>query len=703
MRKIYLRYFLLLFASLIYTTFFAQESLDTSQEEEKIVIQRFEIEQSLADQDLAVITTDDIENGIGEIEVNGQKLEFRFIEGEAIFDEQLDHEGALYFMESNAEMRLYHMSLTDDGGVRIQHIPLWLSILPPLVAIALALLLKEVVVSLFVGIWMGAFIAGGLRIESFYYIINSFLQTIEKYIITALNDTGHLSVIVFSLLIGGMVAIVSKNGGMAGIVDKLSKYAKTERSTQFITWLLGVAIFFDDYANTLIVGNTMRSATDKFRISREKLAYIVDSTAAPVAAVGFITTWIGAELGYIDSGLSITEGWDREIAPYSIFLESLKYSFYPILTLGFILIIIYQGRDYGAMLKAEKRARSTGQVSPAATKKEDEPDMEDLTPLKSAPRVFWDALLPILTVILVTAFGLFATGMHGTYNEILGAGVSISSNSWGMVWSSMNQLWSEDPAFFMKLGKIIGNSDSYIALLWASLAGVVVAILMTVGRRTMPLFNSIHWMTTGFKAMMPAVIILSLAWSLALTTEELQTAEYLASLLEGSLNPYFLPPIIFILAAVIAFSTGSSWSTMAILFPIAIPTTWVVCMAAGLETDISYQILLNVIANVLAASVLGDHCSPISDTTILSSLASDCNHIDHVRTQLPYALTVGGFSLVCVTLSTLLGGSWLISFVLVLLSFILLWIIVRTLGDVSHAQKELGNNGTKEISGSQGG
>jgi Na+/H+ antiporter NhaC len=208
----------------------------------------------------------------------------------------------------------------------------------------------------------------------------------------------------------------------------------------------------------------------------------------------------------------------------------------------------------------------------------------------------------------------------------------------------------------------------------------MVAIIISVSRKTMTLFNSIHWMTTGFKTMMPAVIILTLAWSLAITTEELNTAHFLASLVEGSLNPYLIPPLIFILSALIAFSTGSSWSTMAILFPIAIPTTVVVTQSAGLEEGIAFQILLNVIANVLAASVLGDHCSPISDTTILSSLASDCNHIDHVRTQMPYALTVGSFSIVCVTLSTLLGGSWFISLLLIALSFVLLWLLIRFFG-----------------------
>ena len=198
----------------------------------------------------------------------------------------------------------------------------------------------------------------------------------------------------------------------------------------------------------------------------------------------------------------------------------------------------------------------------------------------------------------------------------------------------------------MKMGILIGKSDSYVALLWASLSGVLVALVLTLSARIMKLMDAIHTITTGFKTMLPALIILTLAWSLAITTEELHTANYLTSILQDSISPYALPAIIFILAALIAFSTGSSWSTMAILYPIAIPTTWAICQSQGLDAGISMEILLNVISIVLAASVLGDHCSPISDTTILSSLASDCNHIDHVRTQLPYALTVGAVSLV---------------------------------------------------------
>ncbi|MDH3650461.1 MAG: Na+/H+ antiporter NhaC family protein, partial [Saprospiraceae bacterium] len=492
---------------------------------------------------------------------------------------------------------------------------------------------------------------------------------------------GHLSIVIFSLLIGGMVAIISRNGGMAGVVKALSKYARTSRSAQFVTWLLGVAIFFDDYANTLIVGNTMRSVTDRFKISREKLAYIVDSTAAPVAAIAFITTWIGAELGYIDGGIVGLEDFPTELTPYAIFISSLKYSFYPILTLAFILILVYLNRDFGPMLLAEQRARRTGQVSSAATPDEDEPNMEDLNPVKGAPMKWQHAFYPVFVVILMTIFGLVGTGMEATYTELRAIGVDISHIGWGEIWNGMSSLFPEgESSFFRKVGRLIGSSDSYVALLWASLSGVILAIAITLWNKTMRVMDTMHTMVTGFKTMLPALIILTLAWSLAITTQELQTAVFLSSAVEGALNPYFLPPLVFVLSAAIAFSTGSSWSTMAILYPIAIPTTWVVCQSAGYGSEISLEILLNVISTVLAASVLGDHCSPISDTTILSSLASDCNHIDHVRTQLPYAVVVGTVSLIAGAVSTFLGGGWLISGILLLTSLAILYSVVKSIG-----------------------
>ncbi len=594
---------------------------------------------------------------------------------------QLLHQEGLYHLtwndQSGKHHQLYYNRKDQSTGPNLRHIPLWLSILPPLLAILLALLFKEVIAALFIGIWSGAFIAGGLEWSSPLFYLKSMLAVVDKYIITALLDTGHLSVIVFSLLIGGMVAIISKNGGMAGVVQVLSRYAKDAKSSQLITWILGVAIFFDDYANTLIVGNTMRSVTDKFRVSREKLAYIVDSTAAPVSAIAFITTWIGAELGYIDSGIAALDGFNNNLTPYAIFLSSLKYSFYPILTLCFVLFIIWQKKDFGPMYKAEKRARTTAQVSPALNPDEDEPNMEDLSPVHNAPLNWYNAVIPVATVIMMTIIGLLSTGFDSLATSLQSNGVTLQDTSWSTVWNAMKH--SETSTLY-NVGQIIGNADSYVALLWASLSGLIAAILLTMRMRIVSLIECMHFMVTGFKTMMPALIILTFAWALAQITDNLHTADFITASLRDTVSPYAMPSIVFILAALIAFSTGSSWSTMAILYPIAIPATWAISTQAGLDPQISYELLLNVIATTLAASVLGDHCSPISDTTILSSLASDCNHIDHVKTQLPYALLVGLVSLLCGFLATSLGGGWIPSITIGSIALLALYLFVHRFG-----------------------
>lgn len=629
------------------------------------------------------------DSGAVQLSINGEETQLEAVNKKAYLPvDDVGFAGRLFYLSSEGHHNLVHVAPLKSGGYRLKHIPLILSIIPPLLAIALALILKEVIVSLFIGIWSGAFIAGGMRLDSIYYFLSSFLNVVQEFVINALNDSGHISVIVFSMLIGGMVALISKNGGMVGVVNALSKYAKDAKSSQLVTWFLGVAIFFDDYANTLIVGNTMRPVTDKFRVSREKLSYIVDATAAPVAAVAFITTWIGAELGYIDDGLQKLN-LHGELTPYGVFVSSLKYSYYTIFTLIFMLMLIYMKRDFGPMLKAEKRARSTGQVSPARTSEEDEPNMEDLSPVKNAPMKWYHAAIPVLTVVIVTIFGLLDTGFDSLYGSMDSTQVNYG---WGSIWSNITGVGGmADIGFFKKLGMIIGASDSYSALLWASTSGVVVALVITVASKTMKLFDSMHWLANGFKTMVPALIILTLAWSLAKTTDALHTADFISQALTGNVSPYVLPSLIFLTAALISFSTGSSWSTMAILYPIAIPTAYTICINAGMDQESTLEILYSVIATVLSASVLGDHCSPISDTTILSSLASDCNHLDHVKTQMPYALTVGGIAFVCKGLSTMLGGSTLVSWLMFILAIVSMYLIIRYVGKPVEDYKESTN------------
>lgn len=556
-------------------------------------------------------------------------------------------------------------------------IPLWLSILPPLLAIVFALVFKEVIFSLFAGLFAGGAIMGWFA-EGFKGIFTGFFKVIDTYIIGALNDSGHLSVVVFSVLIGGIVAIISRNGGMQGIVNGIVKYAKNARSGQLATWFLGIAIFFDDYANTLVVGNTMRPITDKLKISREKLAYIVDSTAAPVAAIAFVTTWIGAELGYISNGLTKinADGVVIKEGVYSIFLNSLSYSFYPILTLFFMFYLIWRQKDFGSMLKAEKRARQGGVINPEENNA-DITELEDLEPVEGIKHRALNAIIPVSVIVFGTLIGLLFTGFESLADQLISVDETIDTTTWGNIWANMNQLELPADTFGQKLGSLIGSSDSYVALLWSSLSALAIAVFLTTSQKIMNLKDTIDTAISGFKTMIPAILILVLAWSLALVTEEMHTADFLAQLINGNISPWLIPAFTFILAGFVAFSTGSSWSTMALVYPLILPAAWLVCTESGFENAEAMGIFYNVVSAVLAGSVLGDHCSPISDTTILSSLASGCNHIDHVRTQIPYALTVGGVSVVCGTLFTALGLPPILAF---LISFGALITIIELVG-----------------------
>ena len=605
--------------------------------------------------------------------------------GERLSD--VDAAGKLYLYKTmDGAAHLVHASRRPNQPLRLRRIPMWFSILPPLIAIGLALLFKEVISSLFFGILSGAFIAGGLRFESLYYLLRSVWDVASGFMIAALNDSGHLSVIVFSVLVGGMVAVISRNGGMAGVVRRLAVLAKDRRSAQLSTYGLGIAIFFDDYANTLIVGNTMREVTDRFGVSREKLAYLVDATAAPIASVAFITTWIGAELDYIDGGLRAIANFPLEKTPYAVFLDSLRYSFYPILTLIFMYILIRSRKDYGPMARAEELAATAHATRLAEARKTEArgespvvaADNDEFAPVAGSPLKSRYAIVPVFVVIAVTMYGLLDTGLTGLSAEISAAGLPVGST--GDLWAGVGRLDGENLGFFRKLGAVIGAADSYVALLWASLSGVLVAVGMTLGGRIMSLEKTMESMLHGFGSMLPALVILTLAWSLASATELLHTADFLTESLSGRVAPVLLPAIVFVMAALISFSTGSSWSTMAILYPIMIPATWNLSVEAGFDTSHSYALLLNVIATVLSASVLGDHCSPISDTTILSSLASRCDHLQHVKTQMPYALTVGAFAFFGKLITAFFDGGWLLSICVIVASAVAFYFIIRTLG-----------------------
>ena len=518
--------------------------------------------------------------------------------------------------------------------------PLWLSILPPLIAIVMALVVKEVISSLFFGVLSGAFImalyAGQGPAEA---LGGGVLRTVDTYVVGALFEYEHIQIIVFTLVIGGMVRLITANGGMHGVVNWLSRRAKGARSGQLMTFIMDLCVFFDDYSNTLVVGNTMRPIADKLKISREKLSYIVDSTSAPVVAIAFVTTWIGAELSYIQDGLDVI---GLEASAYSVFIHSLAYSFYPILTLGFVLMIIFSGRDYGPMLRAERKARAISSNN------------SENTDNKSDNAHIADALIPLLVLIFGTIIGLFATGYNAE------------------IWHDANL------GFMSKLSAIIGDANSYQALLWSSLLSLLTAIVMTLWRGSLKFSKIMEEMVEGIKTMFNAVLILTMAWSISLITSDMHTAEFVSQLLlKWSLSPVLVPMLTFVLAALIGFSTGTSWGTMAILYPLILPASWLLCIQDGMSIEATMPLFYNVVASVLAGAVMGDHCSPISDTTIMSSLASGCDHLQHVSTQMPYALTVGSVAVLIGVLPTSLG---LPSWTAFLLGLAALAIIVRFVG-----------------------
>jgi Na+/H+ antiporter NhaC len=497
----------------------------------------------------------------------------------------------------------------------------WVSILPPVASIIIALLFRSVIPALFFGIWIGSFAILGFN---FRVVWQSFLDVIATYVKSALANADHAAIIIFSLMIGGLVGIISKNGGMYGVVNSLLRFTTNPKRGQVITATMGLAIFFDDYANTLVVGNTMRKITDKLKISRAKLAFLVDATAAPVACIALITTWVGFQLGMIDASIQQIDAVTE--SAYLIYLKSIAYSFYPIFMLVFVMTIAGTGRDFSSMYKFETESRigRDPSIQSSETGYSNTAETDRLEPKDPSRARAFNAVIPIALFIGSVIGGLFVTGEGNSVQEI------------------------------------IGSADAYKALLWGSMIAVVSAILLTLVQGIMSLEEAVQSWYEGVKFMVFAIIVLIMAWSLAETTELLQTANYLSSILDELLPVALVPTTIFILAAATAFATGTSWGTMGIFYPIVVPLVWQILSVNGVADPEHFYILYSSIACVLCGAVWGDHCSPISDTTIMSSMASGCDHIDHVTTQLPYALVVASIALLLGTLPTGFGvPAWL--------------------------------------------
>ncbi len=528
-----------------------------------------------------------------------------------------------------------------SAEVELRVIPAWVSILPAVLAIVIALTLRNVIPALLLGLWLGATALQSFSIKGAGL---GLLDSFQVFVRGALADSDRASIILFTMMIGGMVGIITRNGGMASIVLSIVSRAKTAVGGQIAVWLMGLMIFFDDYSNTLVVGNTARSLTDHLKISREKLAYIVDSTAAPVACIALITTWIGYQIGLIDQSLGTIEGLE-DMAAYTVFIQSIPYSFYPILAISFVFLVSATGLDFGPMYKAELRARK-GEVKPVSAESLPALEGEELTPKENIPLRAFNAFVPIIVMIVALAVSLM----------LLGEGESLT--------------------------QILESTEPYKAMMYSSFVGVLVAATLTIGQGILSVHETIDAWYGGLRATLFGMIILVLAWSLSDVTAALNTASFLVTLLAGSLPAALIPAIAFILAAITAFTTGTSWGTMAILMPLVIPLAWAVMTVAGIADPSGMHILYSSVACVLAGAVWGDHCSPISDTTVLSSIASGCNHIEHVRTQLPYALVVGVAALL---VGTIPGGFGLHPAISLLVGVAILYGILRTFGRRAEA------------------
>ena len=505
----------------------------------------------------------------------------------------------------------------------------WLSVVPPLVAIGLALIFKDVLISLFLGVFCGALIAYD------WNPVAAFARSIDRFVAGALADPDHAKIVIFTTLLGGMVGLIGKSGGTRGIVERLARFATSSRRGQLVTWAMGVLVFFDDYANTLIVGSTMRPITDRLRVSREKLAYIVDSTAAPVASVMPISTWIGFEIGLIGTAIA---GLGIGMNAYEVFLESIPYRFYPLLALVLGFTLAASGRDFGPMLRAERRAAATGELIAAGDTPLADFASPATEPPDGIPHRAINAVAPLLTMVAVTVAGLYASGVAALADEGQGRADFARLGTW--------------------LREVFSAADPYSTLLWGSLAAVVVAAALPLAQRLLTVKEAMTGMAEGFRSMLLALVVLVLAWSIQSVCDDLGTADYLVGLTSGVISPQWLPALVFVISAAVAFATGTSWGAMGILVPLVIPISHGLSLAEGYAVGgESYLIvLLGTVSSVLAGTVWGDHCSPISDTTILSSIASGSDHIAHTRTQLPYALGIGALGLVLGDVPTAVFG-----------------------------------------------
>ena len=502
------------------------------------------------------------------------------------------------------------------------------ALVPSFVAIILALITKEVYSSLFIGITVGAVLAAN----------GSFTGTLDNIftngIVASVSDSYNVGILVFLIMLGSIVALMNKAGGSAAFGRWAETHIKTRRGAQLATILLGVLIFIDDYFNCLTVGSVMRPVTDRHKISRAKLAYLIDATAAPVCIIAPISSWAAAVSGFVSDGSGL-----------SLFIRTIPYNFYALLTICMMLTLTIRNIDYGPMMKYEKNAKAGDIFSganPYAGQTDDVPEGKGTV---------LDLVLPILVLVTCCVIGMIYTG--GFF----------------------------DGANFIEA---FSNSDASVGLMLGSAFGLLFAIIYYVARKSFSFRDAMGCVPEGFKAMVPAIMILVFAWSLKNMTSYLGASTYVAGVIESSAKglQMFLPAVIFLIACVLSFATGTSWGTFGILIPIVLEAfPWsegnpisIVCVAA-----------------CMAGAVCGDHCSPISDTTIMSSAGAQCEHVNHVSTQLPYAITCAAVSAVAYLIAGIFAVHNIPSVIALPFGLLLMILVTMALGkktDDVAAQQE---------------
>ena len=457
------------------------------------------------------------------------------------------------------------------------------ALVPSVVAIALALITKEVYSSLFVGILVGGLFYSGFQFEG------TVMHIYQNGFIQVLSDSDNMGILLFLVLLGTMVALMNKAGGSAAFGRWAGEHIKTRVGAQLAAIALGVLIFIDDYFNCLTVGSVMRPVTDKHKISRAKFAYLIDATAAPVCIIAPISSWAAAVSGFV-------EGEDG----FSLFVRAIPFNYYALLTLVMMVGMVILKIEFGPMAIYERNAMKGDLFSSTARPYTGEPENDDEKKGKVV-----DMLLPIICLIVCCIIGMIYTGGFFAGTDLVTA---------------------------------FSNCDASVGLALGSFFGLLITILLYLVRRVLSFKECMECLSDGFKAMVPAILILTFAWTLKSMTDSLGAAQYVAGVMENVAGELviFLPAIIFIVGCFLAFATGTSWGTFGILIPIVV----------AVFKDTNAELMIMSISACMAGAVCGDHCSPISDTTIMASAGAQCEHVSHVSTQLPYAMVVAAISFV---------------------------------------------------------